>query len=189
VSSQPGNTERERLLSTIEHVSVGGGGRRAGRGAELVLEEVGEVTYVGHGIARVTGLPSVQSEELVRFPRGLMGMAFTLSEDEVGVILLGDGQGLWAGAEVRRTGRVIDVAVGDELLGRVVNALANRWTARPDPDTAAQPDRAGSATHHGPRTGADPAADGPQRQWMLSSRSAAVSASLSSATGRRARPP
>ncbi len=129
MSSQPGNTERERLLSTIEHVS-GAVEDALGAAAELVLEEVGEVTYVGHGIARVTGLPSVQSEELVRFPRGLMGMAFTLSEDEVGVILLGDGQGLWAGAEVRRTGRVIDVAVGDELLGRVVNALGEPLDGR-----------------------------------------------------------
>jgi F0F1-type ATP synthase alpha subunit len=80
VSSQPEarKSERERLLSTIEHVS-GAVEDALGAAAELVLEEVGEVTYVGHGIARVTGLSSVQSEELVRFPRGLMGMAFTLS--------------------------------------------------------------------------------------------------------------
>ncbi|MGI5819658.1 MAG: alternate F1F0 ATPase, F1 subunit alpha [Armatimonadota bacterium] len=96
----------------------------------LVLQEVGVVTQVGHGIARVRGLASVRSEELVRFPDGLMAMAFTLARDEVGLVLLGEGARLAAGTEVRRTGRVIDVPVGDELIGRVVNALGEPLDGR-----------------------------------------------------------
>ncbi len=111
-----------------------------GTGDGLLVEEVGITTQVGQGIARVRGLPTVRFEELIRFPGGLMGMAFTLAEDEVGVILLGDSERLSAGAEARRTGRVIDVPVGEELLGRVVNALGepldgrgpvHTWVRRP----------------------------------------------------------
>ncbi|MGM0494087.1 MAG: alternate F1F0 ATPase, F1 subunit alpha [Armatimonadota bacterium] len=110
------------LLSILDDVS-GAVDESLRRQDGLTLQEVGEVTRTGQGIARVSGLPTVKYEELVRFPDGLMGLAFTLSQDEVGVILLGSGDDLSAGAEVRRTGRVIDVPVGDDLLGRVVNAL------------------------------------------------------------------
>ncbi len=105
-------------------------GRALDEPAQLVLEEVGEVTHVGQGIARVQGLPSVRSEELVRFPGGLMGLVFGLEDDEVGVILLGESDNLGAGAEARRTGRVIDVPVGEELRGRVVNALGEPLDGR-----------------------------------------------------------
>ena len=88
-----------------------------------VVEEVGTVTHVGEGIARVRGLPSVQSEELVRFEGGVRGMAFNLDPDTVGVILLDESERLEAGDEVQRTGRILDVPVGPELLGRVVDAL------------------------------------------------------------------
>jgi len=93
------------------------------RHAELELEEYGEVTYVGHGVARVSGLPGVRSEEIVRFPNDLLGMAFNLDPAEAGVILLDEGPGLAAGAEVRRTHRVLDVPVGEALLGRVVDPV------------------------------------------------------------------
>ena len=89
----------------------------------LKVEEVGTLTYVGHGIARVEGLAGVKSEELLRFPGDLMGMAFNIDPDEVGVILLDENKGLSAGAEVRRTGRVLDIPVSDGLLGRVVDPL------------------------------------------------------------------
>ena len=89
----------------------------------LQIEEYGEVTYVGHGVARVEGLPGVRSEEIVRFPNDLLGMAFNLDPEEVGVILLDEGPGLSAGAEVRRTHRVLDVPVGEALLGRVVDPV------------------------------------------------------------------
>ncbi len=87
----------------------------------LHVWEVGHVSYVGHGIARVRGLPGVQAEELIRFPGGLTGMAFNLDEGEVGVILLGDSQHLRAGDEVRRLHRVLDVPVGEGMLGRVLD--------------------------------------------------------------------
>lgn len=93
------------------------------RRPELRIEEYGEVTYVGHGIARVKGLPGVRSEEIVRFPNDLLGTAFNLDPEEVGVVLLDEGPGLMAGAEARRTHRVLDVPVGEGLLGRVVDAV------------------------------------------------------------------
>ncbi len=90
---------------------------------QLAPREVGFITKVSTGIATVSGLPGVGFEELVQFPGGLLGIAFNVDEDEVGVILLGEYEDLHAGDEVERSGRVMDVAVGDGLLGRVVNAL------------------------------------------------------------------
>lgn len=90
---------------------------------ELQPLEIGTVTYVGRGIARVNGLPEAQSEELLRFPGHLLGLAFNLDQDEIGVILLDESHELQAGDEVKRTGRVLDVPVGDELLGRVVDPV------------------------------------------------------------------
>jgi F-type H+-transporting ATPase subunit alpha len=89
----------------------------------LSSREVGVVANVSTGIATISGLPGVGFEELVRFPSGLMGIAFNLDDDEVGVVLLGEYEGLHAGDEVERTGRVMDVAVGDALLGRVIDPL------------------------------------------------------------------
>lgn len=89
---------------------------------ELQIEEVGTVTYLGGGIARAIGLPSVRSEELVKLPGNRMGMAYNLDRDEVGIILLDNSEGLTAGCEVLRTGRVLDAPVGEELLGRVIDA-------------------------------------------------------------------
>ncbi|WP_089721587.1 alternate F1F0 ATPase, F1 subunit alpha [Candidatus Entotheonella palauensis] len=88
----------------------------------LTVQETGTVTHVGQGIAYVSGLPGVQAEELVRFPGSLFGMAYNLDADEIGVILLGDSAHIAAGAEVRRTKRVVDAPVGHALLGRVVDA-------------------------------------------------------------------
>ncbi|MFA6229275.1 MAG: alternate F1F0 ATPase, F1 subunit alpha [Rhodanobacter sp.] len=89
----------------------------------LGLRETGVVTQVGTGIAHVRGLPGAGYDELLEFPGGLFGLAFNLDEDEIGVVLLGDHASLQAGDEVRRTGRVMDVAVGDALLGRVIDPL------------------------------------------------------------------
>jgi F-type H+-transporting ATPase subunit alpha len=91
----------------------------------LTAHEVGIVTKVSTGIATVAGLPGVGYEEIVSFPDGLLGIAFSLDEEEVGIILLGDYQDLHAGDEVERTGRVMDVPVGDALLGRVIDPLGN----------------------------------------------------------------
>jgi F-type H+-transporting ATPase subunit alpha len=88
----------------------------------LRTREVGTLVQVGGGIGRVTGLPSITSEELVAFPGGLLGVAINLDPDEVGVMLLGDSSSLSAGAEARGTGREADTPVGNGLLGRVIDA-------------------------------------------------------------------
>jgi F-type H+-transporting ATPase subunit alpha len=90
---------------------------------QLTPQEVGTITSVSTGIAKVSGLPGVGFEELVTFPGDVLGIAFNLDADEIGVVLLGDYWHLHAGDEVRRTGRVMDVAVGDGLLGRVIDPL------------------------------------------------------------------
>ena len=89
----------------------------------VVTEDVGTVVEVGDGIARVSGLPTVQMSELVTFPDGTMGMAFNLEVDNVGIIIMGDYTNIREGDLVRRTGRIVSVPVGDALLGRVVDAL------------------------------------------------------------------
>lgn len=89
---------------------------------ELRLHETGVVLEVGNGIARVSGLPNVVSESLLRFPDGVLGIAVDLDEAGIGVMLLGDSGQLKAGAEVRPTGRETDTPVGQGLLGRVLDA-------------------------------------------------------------------
>ena len=89
----------------------------------LTAHEVGTVLSVAAGIATVSGLPGVGFEELVQFPGGVFGIAFNLTERDIGIVLLGDYRHLQAGAKVLRTGRVMDVAVGEELLGRVIDPL------------------------------------------------------------------
>ena len=86
------------------------------------IQKVGTVSYIGAGIARVTGLSGVKSEELLRFVGEKMGMAFNLDQKEIGVILLDENEGLSAGSDVQRTGRLMDAPIGDGLLGRVVDA-------------------------------------------------------------------
>lgn len=88
----------------------------------LHSEETGTVLQVGGGIARVRGLTSVSSEELVQFPDGVLGVAINLEPDEVGIMLLGDSEKLNAGTRVTATGRETDTPVGDGLLGRVIDA-------------------------------------------------------------------
>jgi len=89
----------------------------------LTAREVGTVVSVSTGIAQVSGLPGVGSDEMLAFPGGVVGIAFNVDEDGIGVVLLGDYWNLRAGDEVERTGRVMDVAVGDGLLGRVIDPL------------------------------------------------------------------
>jgi F-type H+-transporting ATPase subunit alpha len=92
---------------------------------QLTPHEVGIVKNVAIGIATVSGLPGVGCEELVQFPCGILGIAFNVDEDEIGVILLGKFEEIHSGDEVGRTGRVMDVGVGEGLLGRVVDPLGN----------------------------------------------------------------
>jgi F-type H+/Na+-transporting ATPase subunit alpha len=90
---------------------------------QMAPREVGTIKSVSIGIAKVSGLAGVGFEELVKFPGDLYGIAFNVDEDEIGVVLLGDCEHLHAGAEVERTGRVMDVPVGDGLIGRVIDSL------------------------------------------------------------------
>ncbi|WP_295405991.1 alternate F1F0 ATPase, F1 subunit alpha [uncultured Thiocystis sp.] len=89
----------------------------------LAPHEIGTIASVSTGIAKVSGLPSVGFEELLAFPGKVFGIAFNLDPDEIGVVLLGDYWQLHAGDAVERTGRVMDVAVGEGLLGRVIDPL------------------------------------------------------------------
>jgi F-type H+/Na+-transporting ATPase subunit alpha len=87
------------------------------------LEQVGTVLQVGDGIARVYGLNSVQAGELVEFENGTQAIALNLEEDNVGVVLLGAGDGIREGSKARRTGRIASINVGEGMIGRVVNTL------------------------------------------------------------------
>ncbi|MDR3106706.1 MAG: F0F1 ATP synthase subunit alpha, partial [Bifidobacteriaceae bacterium] len=91
--------------------------------APAATEEVGRVTMAGDGIARVEGLPGVMGNELLRFADGTLGIAQNLDVREIGVIILGEFAGIEEGQEVRRTGEVLSVPVGDAYLGRVVDPL------------------------------------------------------------------
>ena len=90
---------------------------------DVDVAEVGAVVSVGDGIARVQGVDKAMSGEMLEFPNGLFGIALNLEEDSVGVVLLGEFDALKEGDQVKRTGRIISVPVGDAMLGRVVNAL------------------------------------------------------------------
>ncbi len=92
-------------------------------GAELTMVDVGTVVEVGDGIARIHGLSGAKYNELLEFPNGILGMALNLEEDGVGAAILGDYFKIKEGDEVRCTNRIVEVPVGEELLGRVVDPL------------------------------------------------------------------
>ena len=94
-------------------------------GTEAEVAEVGQVLSVGDGIARVHGLDQVQAGEMVEFPNEIRGMALNLESDNVGVVIFGDDRDIKEGDTVKRTGTIVDVPVGRELLGRVVDPLGN----------------------------------------------------------------
>src|SRR5512135_1965931 len=91
--------------------------------SKIAVDEVGTVISLGDGIARVHGLDKVMAGELLAFPHGVAGIAMNLEEDQVGVVILGEYTEIQEGDEVKRTGRIASVPVGEELIGRVVNAL------------------------------------------------------------------
>src|SRR5438093_12506751 len=88
------------------------------------ISEVGTVVSVGDGIARVYGLEKVMAGELLEFPHGVRGLALNLEESQVGVVMLGEYIEIREGDQVKRTGRIMEVPVGEAVVGRVVNALA-----------------------------------------------------------------
>merc|ERR1711910_107563 len=99
--------------------------RILGAAPAVNLEETGRVLSIGDGIARVYGLKNIQAEEMVEFSSGLKGMALNLEPDNVGVVVFGNDKLIKEGDVVKRTGAIVDVPVGSELLGRVVDALGN----------------------------------------------------------------
>src|SRR6266851_1834553 len=99
-------------------------------GQEAEVSEVGQVLSVGDGIARVYGLDNVQSGEMVEFENGVRGMTLNLEIDNVGIVIFGNDREIKEGQTVKRTRAIVDAPVGKALLGRVVDALANRMTAR-----------------------------------------------------------
>ncbi|MFU8857514.1 MAG: alternate F1F0 ATPase, F1 subunit alpha [Deferrisomatales bacterium] len=115
--------EPESLRDVFEQAFAGIRRVREAFAPQLAPREVGTITSVSTGIARVSGLPGVGFDELLQFPGGVFGIAFNVDADEVGVVLLGEYWHLNAGDEVERTGRVMDVAVGDGLLGRLIDPL------------------------------------------------------------------
>lgn len=117
------NKEPQSLQKTFESTFAGISQVREAFTPQLTPRETGRITTVSTGIAKISGLPCVGFQELIKFPGDVFGTAFNLDEDEIGVVLLGEYWHLHTGDEVERTGRVMDVVVGDGLLGRVIDPL------------------------------------------------------------------
>ncbi|MHC4932260.1 MAG: alternate F1F0 ATPase, F1 subunit alpha, partial [Planctomycetota bacterium] len=120
----------ESLETILDRTYEGMGLAREAFTPQCAPREIGTITSISTGIATVSGLPGVGFDEWVKFPGGVFGIAFNVDEDEIGVVLLGEYWHLHAGDEVERTGRVMDVAVGDGLVGRVVDPLARPLDGR-----------------------------------------------------------
>jgi F-type H+/Na+-transporting ATPase subunit alpha len=117
------NTSSDTLHTVFDQAFAGISRALGAFTPQLTPREVGTITSVSVGIAKVSGLPNVGFDELIKFPGDLFGIAFNVDEDVIGVVLLGECEHLHAGDEVERTGRVMDVPVGDGLIGRVIDPL------------------------------------------------------------------
>src|SRR5512135_559448 len=106
----------------------------------LESRTVGHILEVGDGIARIAGLPGAAVNELLEFEDGTVGLALNLDEDSIGAVVLGAAEGIEEGQTVTATGRILEVPVGDAMLGRVVNALGEPIDGR-GPIVGAQPRR------------------------------------------------
>jgi F-type H+-transporting ATPase subunit alpha len=115
----PVNQFKKTINTTFDELEKG----RKNYTLSFEPREVGSVVSVSAGIVKVSGLPGVGFEELLKFPGGLFGIAYNIDEDEIGAILLGEDSLLNAGDEVERTGRVMDIPVDNSLIGRVINPL------------------------------------------------------------------
>ena len=117
------NTDPKSLQHVFDSAFAGMRHARETFTPQLAPREVGTITSIATGIAKVSGLPGVGFEEVLRFAGDVYGIAFNVDEDEIGVVLLGDYWQLHAGDEVERRGHVMDVPVGDGLIGRIINPL------------------------------------------------------------------
>ncbi|MEZ0388598.1 MAG: F0F1 ATP synthase subunit alpha, partial [Verrucomicrobium sp.] len=104
----------------------------AGLKTSVTRSNVGVVREIGDGVAKIEGLSDAMLNEMIEFPGGLYGLALNLEETEVGAILLGDGLHIKEGDEVKTTGRLLEVPVGNALLGRVVSALGEPLDGKGD---------------------------------------------------------
>lgn len=114
------STIREVLADTFDAIDMSASAHRL----SLKLEEIGMVSYVGKGIVRIKGLPNAKTDELIRFPEDNYGIVFNLDPDDVAVIMLNDSKNIKTKQIARRTGRIMEVPVGEELLGRIVDGMA-----------------------------------------------------------------
>jgi F-type H+-transporting ATPase subunit alpha len=115
--------EPERLQDVVDNAFAGISQAREAFVPQLTPREVGTITSIATGIAKVSGLPGVGFEEVLKFPGDVYGIAFNVDADEIGAVLLGDYWRLEAGDEVERRGHVVDVPVGEGLVGRIVNPM------------------------------------------------------------------
>ena len=145
---------------------------------QISVDETGTVITLGDGIARVYGLDKVMAGELLAFPHGVAGIAMNLEEDQVGVVLLGEYTEIKEGDEVKRTGRIMSVPVGERMIGRVVNSLGEPIDDK-GPIATDQVHRAGTHCAGRDRPAAGARADGDRTEGhrQHDSRSAAASAS------------
>ncbi|CAG5112892.1 Oidioi.mRNA.OKI2018_I69.chr2.g7057.t1.cds [Oikopleura dioica] len=133
LASQVGRTAARHLATTSVATQKAGAAevatlleeRITGASATSDLQETGQVLAIGDGIARVHGLRNIQAEEMVEFSSGVKGMALNLERDNVGIVVFGNDRLIKEGDTVKRTGAIVDVPVGPELLGRTVDALGN----------------------------------------------------------------
>lgn len=115
--------EPERLENVLDSTFAGISRARETFVPQLTPREIGVVNSIATGIAKISGLPGVGFEEVLKFPGDLYGIAFNIDEDEIGAVLLGDYWHLHAGDEVERTGHVVDVPVGNGLIGRIIDPI------------------------------------------------------------------
>ena len=130
--------------------------------ATTETRSVGTVVEVGDGIAQIYGLDAALASELLEFPNGVMGLALNLEEETVGAVILGDPSAIKEGDQVRTTGRVVEVPVGEALLGRVVDPLGN----------AARRQGRHPARRRPARSSGSPPASSPASRWTRRSRRA-----------------
>src|SRR5438045_6733805 len=126
----PANLEEMMAVRSSDEISAILRKQIEGYDATIQATNVGTVTEVGDGIARIWGLSNVMANELIEFSNGVMGLALNLEEQTVGAIILGEYTDIAEGDEVRSTGRVIQIPVGDALIGRVVDVLGQPLDGR-----------------------------------------------------------
>lgn len=116
-------SKKERL--NLSEVTLALENKISGLSSENEFVEVGKVLSIGDGIARVFGLESVQAGEMVEFSNGVKGMALNLEDSNVGVVVFGNDREIMEGDSVKRTGAIVDVPIGEGLLGRILDGLGN----------------------------------------------------------------